>query len=316
MSQNDEDFWKIVAPLESGQKQRRRVRTRRRKWGTGRKVAVLVSVVLLLAGVVAGINYIVDTFTADRLTPAAAPAAPVPAATPTRRIMGPFEGSPAANYAEGAAGVVMPRATKIAEWSAADVGRDLAAVKSALIASHLDHRVLVSRDTSAFLAMLAPADRSQVRKDFANPKTRGYVVEIAPGTKLLPDQPRVAGKTTIAAASDQGGRHLEIVTNYVWVYPFDAPTAMDDQRQVVVHDEIHWRFFRPGRVIRDDLGLWAGAYRSYAFKMDCALLDKGLIAPANPSVVGGGPAMAPGDEGNRYYDPNHSLDVPNGCGPI
>ncbi|WP_163573131.1 hypothetical protein [Fodinicola feengrottensis] len=65
MSQNDEDFWKIVEPLGSKRKQRRaarKLRTGRKKPRTSR-IAVVVAVVAVLAGAGLAVSWVTDTIT-------------------------------------------------------------------------------------------------------------------------------------------------------------------------------------------------------------------------------------------------------------
>jgi hypothetical protein len=118
--------------------------------------------------------------------------------------------------------------------------------------------------------------------------------------------PRVSGRTSFAAAKDDGLRMLEIVTNYVWAYGFDNGEIS------LVHDEIHWQFYRVGEVRDSNLGLWPGKSDAYEFNIDCAAVNRGFLAPPRS----GGPSVAttPNPENpDNYYNPDHSLDIGDDC---
>ncbi|WP_344311519.1 hypothetical protein [Fodinicola feengrottensis] len=312
MSQNDEDFWKIVEPLGSKRKQRRaarKLRTGRKKPRTSR-IAVVVAVVAVLAGAGLAVSWVTDTITAAHATTPAAAA--IPKVTPAaNRVFGPFEGTPAEKFAEGANAIVLPKGVKTGAWSADEVSHDLGTVKSALIASHLDHRVLVSGDFAGFLALLAPDSRAESKKRLAEAK-QALVVRVDAGATLAKDQPRLSGVTTVKATKDDDGRPiLQITTNYVWAYPFQGQSIRPGERVVVVHDEIRWGFYQAEKVTRSSAGMWVNRSEDYKYNIDCGAANKGFIKPYTPMAD---PGPNPGtDLGDSAYDPTRSLDIRGGC---
>jgi hypothetical protein len=104
---------------------------------------------------------------------------------------------------------------------------------------------------------------------------------------------------------DSHGVHvLEVVTNYVWAYAFSDGTV------TIVHDQDHWRFYRPTDVPSGSAGLWLSDFQSYVSNMDCTDLDQGLLAPPQFTYLGGGGSDS---DNNSLYDPNHGMDINSTC---
>jgi hypothetical protein len=222
--------------------------------------------------------------------------------TATAKAGGPFAGTPAEKYPEGAAGITLPKAAAAGPFTAKQVGDALAAVKKALVAGRLDKRMLVDRKPDAFLKLLAPDAKTLLRKDFSSDKFSVYATQFAPGVKPASQQPRVKGRVTYKAAKTEGIRAIQVTTNFVWVYPFK-----DDV--VVVHDELVWMVLHPSDVETSSRGLWFDHGQFYASNMDCDEFDKGLIAPGKPEIGVGTDNQDP----NSMFDPNRTLDVGNSC---
>jgi hypothetical protein len=224
----------------------------------------------------------------------------------------PFEGTPAANYPEGADGIAMPTATAVSGFTASQVKAALNQVHSALIAARLDSKMLVDRDPSAFLALISGGERDDLKNDFKSDKFSTYATQIAPGHKLSRFAPRVQGRTTFRAATNSNGvREIEIITNYVWVYAFDEPAAEQGDNLVVIHDNVTWDVPSTKDVAKSDQGLWVDESESYGSNVDCDQFDKGLIAPGQPQMdfTGGSDS----DDPDSMFDPNRSLDISNTC---
>jgi hypothetical protein len=77
-----------------------------------------------------------------------------------------FAGTPAANYPKGTAGITLPPAKAVLGFSARQVAADLAKVRTALIASRLDPRMIDRHDTSGFVRLLAPTSQAYAEKQF------------------------------------------------------------------------------------------------------------------------------------------------------
>ncbi|GAA4218454.1 hypothetical protein [Actinocatenispora rupis] len=218
----------------------------------------------------------------------------------------PFAGTPAASYAKGADGIVVPTAHATAGLTAAQVAADLTTVRTALVRGHLEHRMLVDHNATGLLALVAPDARAQVRRGV----TAGYLgVRLAPGSTLATAPPRVRGSMTVRAGTDDRGRRLLVVTsNYVWVYAFaKAP------HPVVRHDHIEWRFYPPGSDVADgSLGLWPGRSTYYTYGMDCAAADRNLLKPP-PQVDPSADPVADDEDPDALYDPKHDMSISDTC---
>jgi hypothetical protein len=225
----------------------------------------------------------------------------------TSTATGPFAGTPAADYAEGVAGITLPKAAATGLFTAKQVGDALAGVKKVLIAGRLDSQMLVNRNPEPFLKLVAPDDRTLLRKDFASHDSSVFVTQFAPGTKPAREAPRVKGRITYRATTTDGYQALEITTNFVWVYPFQVSGGGPGDNLVVVHDELVWHFLRPAEVAKSSRGLWLDRGESYASNVDCDQYRKGFIAPGKPKA---GPGT---EDPDVIFDPEGSLDLPTTC---
>jgi hypothetical protein len=220
----------------------------------------------------------------------------------------PYDGTPAASYPVGAAGITMPAPQAVAGWSATQVSSAQKMVKGALVAGHLDHRMVVERQTDVFVALFAVAAQSDVRQTFLSGPFSGAAVRVAPGATLAADQPRVRGTTTVATSVDDGGLAvLEIVTNYVWVYAFTGESKEPGDRLVIVHDELRWWVYHQSDVRPTSAGLWLNHSEGSATNVDCAITDKRLIGPAPLNQK-----RMPGSAKDTY-DPSNPVKAVNTC---
>jgi hypothetical protein len=219
----------------------------------------------------------------------------------------PFEGTPAADYPKGAAGISLPSPAAVEGYPAAQVGTALQQVRTALIAARLDQRMLVGHDPAGLVALLAPNDRAQVAKNFTEAKFGTFATWIDPAARLDPaEQPRVSGRVTYASTVVDGVRTLRVITNMVWVYAFDQ-TA---RPLVAVHDEIRWDFPAVKTLRAGDRGMWLGDSVAYAAWADCPAWRRDLLAPS-AGVTGPGPL--PTEDPNALLRPDHALDIGDDC---
>lgn len=224
----------------------------------------------------------------------------------------PFTTTPAAGWADGAAGIEPPAATPVGPYSAAQVADAMNTVKQALIAGHLDNRALVDHEPSGYLAFFAPDARAQDSARLTGPDNDGELTLLAPGFHLLPVPIKVNG--TMSTSADAGG-YLVIHANYVLAYAFvpHDPAVTTDARQMVVVEHFNQDFDVVVSGPPADQGLWLGSFRPYIADTACNAAKQGLIAPAysdpNPNPV---PSAAPTEDDN-LYDPNHGMQLPNRC---
>ncbi len=258
---------------------------RRTVWASGAVVLALAAVVVVVA-VTAAVVPVVSGSARGPARGAGTPGLPgasasVLAGPGPGTAVGPFAGTPAAGFAAGEAGIVVPVATPVPGFSTAAVADVLAQVKRALIAARLDPAMLVDRDPSTLLDLLAADSRGRASSDFARGVFLSYASQIAPGSKLADDAPRVRGAMTFRATTQGDVRLLEVVSNVVWVYPFLGGSPAG-RPLVVVHDEVVWLFPVPSDVEPDGRGLWIDDATASISNVDCASLAQSLLALGRP----------------------------------
>ena len=271
---NDDPLLQLA---EWGAQTERRVRRRQRLGNLGRVLTsparavrsrITLALVAIVAAVaaVAGVSWVFRDDHGPRSDEPAAAFIPNPGD-------GPFAGTPAATFAEGAAGIALPEARAIGLFSAAEVAQALDQVRVALIAARLDPRMTTERDVTGFLALLEPSIRDFSRYVFAEAFFADFATQVAPGYRLSEAAPRVKGEVTYQVASDNSS--LEVDTNFVWVYAFERPGGPAADNIVVVHDIVSWQMHPKGLRFQPGVG--------YLSNVDCDLLDRSLLAPADPT---------------------------------
>lgn len=251
-------------------------------------------------------------------TPAAYPTVSQPpgerastsASPPPATVTGPFDGTPAAAFPEGAAGIALPAAKRTGPFTGKQVAAGLAKVRTALLTGRLDRSFMTAKSPDRFLRLFAPDARAGLRDDFASGTAVSYATRLAPGARITGHQPRVKGRVSYRSVRDRDGiRVLEVTTNFVWVYAFRSPTADPVDGVVLVHDTVVWQIPHPADVRASSNGLWIDTADSYGSNIECATFDKGLVDVAAPSF--GGPAAT--EDPDAMFDPERSLDIEDSC---
>ncbi|HEX4225856.1 MAG TPA: hypothetical protein VHZ97_26060, partial [Pseudonocardiaceae bacterium] len=227
----------------------------------------------------------------------------------------PYANTPAAAWADGADGIVLPAPAAVGAFSARQVGTAETQVKQILVAEHLDNRMLVQHDAGNLLPLLAPNMQTHLRGKLSNPANHddsGVVSQLMPGFQLLPVPIKVDGSMS-AQVSDKG--ELVVHTNYVFAFPFvpSDPSSIQASWQVVAVQHVQEEFdvVSGANYVPADHGIWLGATQSYDSSIDCAASNQGYLAPAyaNPPDFGGAGA----DDPNADYDPSHAMTIPDTC---
>jgi hypothetical protein len=217
-----------------------------------------------------------------------------------------FADTAAAQYPKGAAGITLPPAKAVKGFTAKEVGAALQKVRGALIAGRLDNTMLVGHKPAKFLALLAPPSRSHTANWFKTDDFSSVATRIAPSAKLDPKQPpRVSGRVTYASKMVDQIQTLRVTTNFIWAYAFLGP----DRPIAVLHDEVVWDFPDPDDVQPSDRGMWLGDAESYMAMMDCALAEKGLLAPGYVEAADPQDTEDP----DAFLRPDHTLDITDSC---
>jgi hypothetical protein len=227
----------------------------------------------------------------------------------------PFDSTPAADWPAGVAGIVLPKAEAVGTFSAEQVAEATEFVRGVLAASRLDHRMLVDHDPTAYLDLLAPDAHRQLEPLFGDgrePEVQSLVSLVAPGSTLLPVEPKVSGTMSVR----QGGAgELVVHTNYVFAYAFEPPGRLrlvDAMNTiVVVRADVDYILRVGDRWAPTSLGLWFDHAEGFGYSIGCDAYQKGFLAPVTTerSVT-----RQPGDvEPGAYFDPTSPLPPAGGC---
>lgn len=173
--------------------------------------------------------------------PTAAPAADPDTPTADR----PWAGSPALRWADGEAGIVLPKAEAAGEATAGQVAAALRTTKAYLAATNLDPAVLRGGYPAAALRLLDPASGAPalMKADLRKPGTDtiAWVTRYAPAdAEPVGGAVKVRGRMTFAG-SDHGS--VRIRSDFTFVYAFVKPGRSDGTvRRLVVRRvlETYW----------------------------------------------------------------------------
>lgn len=281
-----------------------------RRRGGGRRVVLLIIVLIVLGG-----GYLVLR---DHFGPAPdidTGSAPQPEQIAQFDPAKPYSNTPAASWADGADGIVEPTPVAVGQFTAVQVGEAQAAAKQLLITGHLDNRMLVDHDPSAFLALLAPTMQSRVRAEIAGTDRDygGALTLLAPGYHLLPVPIKVDGSMTPQVNQDG---NLVIHVNYVFAFPF-APVDPNSiqyawETVAVQHTQFDVETIAGNRYVAADQGLWLMNTSGYTANESCSAADQGYLGPAYSDQAAPGAASATEDP-NALFAPEHPMNIPDTC---
>ncbi|UGT54202.1 hypothetical protein [Nocardia asteroides] len=227
----------------------------------------------------------------------------------------PYDNTPAASWAEGEAGIVAPPPTQVGPFAADHVAMVMERVRQLIVAARLNRHVLATHDAEPVLAQLSTvaADDARTQLRPGNEAETWWVsAKIAAGFSLLPVTPRVTGTMTPIVGADG---QLTVRTNYLVAYAFDhpEPAALTGPLDIVVVDrwEIDYEWFADPAYDEQSQGMYIADVRGSAFPVNCALSDKGFLAPdySNPPITTGGQTQA----SEKYFDPNAPIVTEGGC---
>jgi len=226
----------------------------------------------------------------------------------------PFDSTPAAQWPDGAAGIALPPAEPAAGFTAEQVAEATALVRDILVASRLDHRMLVQHDPATFLGLLAPDARRQLEPSFSagqEPAVQSLVSLVSSDSELLPAEAKVNGEMSVSRGEDGA---LVVHTNFVFAYAFrpSEPTRLLDAMNVivVVRADVDYALRWGDKWTPGSQGLWFGEGIGYAYSIGCEAYQRGFLAPAiTERAVAGEPVREPG----AYFDPTSPLPTTRGC---
>jgi hypothetical protein len=238
---------RLVAAKQAEKKAQRKKDTR--------VLAGLVVALLLLAGgsVATWLRVAPPSWLHHRAVARAAPSArtgpKVKLATPFSTVTSqgapsdPFADSPAAHWADGAAGITIPAAKAHGPYSAAQVRSAYETTRKMLIAGNLDWPTLRGGTPTAFEHLLIKDERADfvnglhttaLYKDGSEKNTRTWITSFAPGsTQFVTTDVKVHGTMSASVAKESGTEVLRITVDYLFVFAVEPPGDPADWMRVV-----------------------------------------------------------------------------------
>jgi hypothetical protein len=257
-----------------------------------------------------------NTPVANGATPGAQPAVTPALFNPAD----PFTGTPAAGYADGTAGILIPAAHPVGGYSAIQVRAAYRVVRRFLIAAHLNRTVLAGGSPTAFARLLIPEQRSWFdrnldkqgidRHGYAR-SSRTWLTSFAPGTTdLIGAVIKVHGRMTAVAQGSGTSRVLSVRADYVFVYPVQQAGGDASTRTRIVARTVLTVQFATWNDPGGPLEPWVSDVLGGPAGGMCGIND-GFVHPAFP----GGPQspVQPSGAPINPYDQSSPPSTHRGC---
>ncbi len=308
----------------------------RGRGGRRLKAALAIAFVAALALIAVRPELVIDKITgkadqdakARQSLPAetARPSGPPTSVDPDRPTLAdPFRGSPALQWADGAAGIEVPQAQAVGGMSKEQVADALAKVKQFLVTANLDPATLRGERPAAALDLLDPKltalkeGAGRLEEALAAPSEENDPLNLVTRTRPAELKPvgevvKVRGRMRVEPGEKPG--KANVLVDYTFVYPFVKATPGADQvERSIVRREITFSVADP-RTWRATAGkLWIENVNVYLSNSGCDVHD-GFLHPVfdEDAPAGPTPSGAPVDP----YDRSQGMDDGRqaGCGVI
>ncbi|MER6198264.1 hypothetical protein ABT234_12965 [Streptomyces sp. NPDC001586] len=244
------------------------------------------------------------------------PTAPPPSTAPDQpTLQEPFRGSPALQWADGAAGIEVPAATAVGGMSQQQVADALEKTRQFLIATSLDPATLRGERPAAALAILDPKQPEvpqRLEQSLAKPTAENTPVMLftrfdQAKVKPVGDVVKVRGSMR-AEAGDPG--ELRVVTDYTFVHPMtNGGTSV---QRTIVRRQVTLSLLDPARWEATRGRLQLNKYASEWSNVECDTAD-GFLHPDFPREAPAGPA--PSGPAVDPYDRSRDIQG-EGCGTV
>ncbi|MFR0357748.1 hypothetical protein [Streptomyces sediminimaris] len=305
-----------------------RAARRRRLWGLlGIPVAAALAVVAVRPSLIPG-----DPFRAGKAAQdaAASPlppetarptAAPSAAALATPTLDRPFAGSPAARWADGAAGIVLPEAAPVGSLTKSQVAQALQRTKDLLVGANLDRGTLLGGRPGAALAVLDPRQPGMlgdVKGWLRTPDKRHDPTWLF--SRFDPHEVRLVGDVvkTRGRMTFKAGKHASVVVHadYTFVYPLaPADKGSSEVTRTIVRRVLDTEMSDPRKYRVTPGKLAIVKYDQDIGNSACDVYDGFLHPQFSSSEPTGAPATGPTTD---PYDRSKDLDAhrAEGCGTV
>ncbi len=183
----------------------------------------------------------------------AAPTAPPGAVAPDRPTLDePFAGSPAARWADGETGIVLPKATPVGGLSKAQVDQALRQTRKLLIAANLDPATLRGKRPQAALDVIEPRQSDLLDLlDTALRKPDEKHDPLSMFSRFDPDEARLVGdvvKTRGRMTFKAGERSsVAVHADYTFVYPVVRADGRPEVTRTIVRRVLDIELSDPAR---------------------------------------------------------------------
>ncbi|MDK0524412.1 hypothetical protein [Streptomyces sp. ML-6] len=230
----------------------------------------------------------------------------------------PFRGSPAARWADGAAGITVPPARATGWMDAAQVERALRQGRDFLVAAGLDSRVLRGERPTKAIALLNPHQKDvqeYLRTALSSKKPTPRTDPLLLFSRFRPEQSRLVGdvvKTRGRLTYREGDKGaVEVTADVTFVYPVTPADGGGRDSEVVrtiVRREVVMSWDDPAKVIIEP-----GTMSLVSYALD--MVNGGCSAPTGYFVPPFGTAdEQPTDKDRRVdpYDRSKPVDTTGG----
>ncbi|MFB7786124.1 hypothetical protein ACFC1D_25850 [Streptomyces vinaceus] len=253
----------------------------------------------------------------------ARPSAPPSAVDPDRpTLKEPFKGSPALQWADGAAGIEIPEAQAVGGMSKEQVADALEKAKQFLVSANLDPATLRGERPAAALDLLDPKLKDELDRvegtltapskenDPLHLFTRVRPAELKPVGEVV----KVRGRMWVEPGKEGG--QANVLADYTFVYPFvKAKPGAEEVERSIVRREITFSIADPSKWQATAGKLWLEKYNVDLANSACDVYD-GFLHPTFSDDARSGPA--PSGTPVDPYDRSRTLDSggPEGCGSL
>jgi hypothetical protein len=302
-----------------------RAARRRRRWAIlGVPVAIAVAVVAMKPSLLPGDLFgkatpeaATSPLSAETAAPTAPPASTAPE-TPT--LDEPFAGSPALRWADGAAGIVPPKATAVGEVPKDRVELALQQTKKLLVGANLDPKTLRGEHPEAALAVLDPKqpemvddlNRSLRAPDEDDDPLRMFSRFDPDDVRLVDDVVKTRGRMTFKRVDRTG---VAVHADYTFVYPLVRADGSTEVTRTIVRRVLDVELSDPSRYEVTPGRLTVLRYDVTSGNSACDVYDGYLHPRFDSADPTGAPPNGPTTD---PYDRSEDLDATrsDACGSV
>ncbi|KUO21055.1 hypothetical protein [Streptomyces dysideae] len=291
-----------------------RAARRRRLWSiVGVVLAIAVAVVAVKPSLVPGLGTESPDAPAASPLPAetAAPTAPPGAADPEVPTLDrPFAGSPAERWADGEAGIVLPKAKAVGAYSEAQVEQALQQTRRLLVDANLAPATLRGERPKAALGVIEPHQKELLTLlDTSLRKPDGKHDPLGLFSRFDPDDVRLAGDVvkTRGRMTVEAGKQASVVVHadYTFVYPVVQVEGPPEVTRTIVRRVLDIELFDPARYRVTPGKITVTLYDVEIGNSACDVYDGYLHPQFNSAEPTGAPPSGPTTD---PYDRSRGID--------